>query len=231
MFDRNGSVSHTPTSVALDAPGFMPGDGFDPRQPVAEDLSAPDQDERIHEKVSARVVNQASRIMRNEGPRGYSSRASIMVKYATYFLGIVFSVIGVKAAFAGVPGVSDGGKWLLLSVTAQMLIAALGTMFFSDRRHEIIHQVRAFVFGYTATPAVGIAIFARVAWEMSTSSQDLFISTLVSALPWIWFLPVLLPVVIFGRLVAGMRAVHRLGRTGEELLDSLTGNVSRPRTR
>ena len=142
----------------------------------------------------------------------------------TYLVGIVLAVAGVNAAFGEIPGVNAGGKWMLLSVTAQLIIAAFGTMAFADRRHEIIHQVRAYVFGYTVTPALGIALFARAAWSMSASSAngDLFVGTLVSALPWIWFLPVILPVVIFGRLVAGMRAIHRMGMTDEELMDTYT---------
>jgi len=222
--DRNGGTFKN--SVSLDTPGYE----IPQAAPVQNAPEGHDMEERTHESLSARTVRRASSVMHSEGPRGYSSRAAILVKYATYFLAIVFGVAGTSAAFGSIPGVSAGGKWLLISVTAQMIIAAFGCMAFADRRHEIIHQVRGFVFGYTLTPAVGIAIFARVAYEMSSSS-DIFIGTLLSALPWIWFLPVLLPVIIFGRMVAGMRAIHRLGLTDSEMLDTVTGNVTRDQGR
>jgi hypothetical protein len=59
---------------------------------------------------------------------------------------------------------------------------------------------------------------------VSSGSDDLFIRTAVAALPWIYFIPVLVPSIIFLRLVAGFRTIDRVGLDDEEILQIYTRN-------
>jgi hypothetical protein len=101
---------------------------------------------------------------------------------------------------------------MLLSVTFQIVVASIGSWQYAAKRPEITQQLRSFVFGYTVFPGTGVAIFMWAAGHISstsTSGTDVFVSTLNNALPWIYFLPIILPTIIFVKSVAGMRSINR----------------------
>lgn len=161
-----------------------------------------------------------------EGLRGSSSRAAIRLRYVSYFLIIVLGATVTSACFASTPGASSGGEWLLFSAAFQLATAAVGSWFDLGHRPEIIQQVRAYVFGYTILPGTGVAVFMWAASHLGASpgSPDVFISSLQTALPWIFFLPVVLPAVIFMKTVAGMRVINREQMDDQELMNIITRN-------
>jgi hypothetical protein len=59
---------------------------------------------------------------------------------------------------------------------------------------------------------------------VSSGSDDLFIRTSVAALPWLYFIPVLVPAVLFLRLVAGFRVLDKVRLDDEEILQIYTRN-------
>jgi hypothetical protein len=59
---------------------------------------------------------------------------------------------------------------------------------------------------------------------VSSGSEDMFIKTAVAALPWIYFIPVLVPAVIFLKMVAGFKTIDRIGLDDEEILKIYTRN-------
>jgi hypothetical protein len=160
----------------------------------------------------------ASRRFTFEGPRGASTRASIWLRYCSYLLVIILSTVITGACFAAVPGASSGGQWLLLSAAFQLGTAAVGSWFVPNHRPEIIQQVRAYVFGYTVLPGTAIAIFMWAANHMAPATSDVFVSTMQSALPWIFFLPIILPAIIFIKSVAGMRVINREQLDDQEMM-------------
>jgi len=98
-------------------------------------------------------------------------------------------------------------------------------MFAAHRRDEILEQLRAYVFGYTVAPGVGVAVFMWVARNMvSSGNEDMFVKTAVSALPWLYFIPVLVPAVIFLKMVSGFKTIDRIGLDDEEMLKIYTRN-------
>ena len=166
-----------------------------------------------------------------EGPRGRSTRNAVWLRYFSYFLTIVLAAGITQACFASVQGAQSGGQWLLLSASFQLAVAAIGSFMFSNRRAEIIRQVRSYVFGYTIFPGMGLAIFMWSARHLTAgaSSGDVFVSTLNNALPWIYFLPVVLPAVIFMKTVAGMRTLRREQLSDQELMRTYTRQDSSQR--
>lgn len=159
---------------------------------------------------------------RSEGLRGDAARLAVAVRYATYFAVVVASTVVAKASFAAVPGARSGGMWLLLSASFQLATAAAGTMFLANRRPEIVEQLKAYLFGYTLAPGVGVAVFMWAASRITPSTQDRFLAALQAALPWIYFIPVVLPAVLFVKMVAGYRTVQRVEWDDEELMQILT---------
>lgn len=147
-----------------------------------------------------------------EGPRGSATRLGVWWRYATYLLVIIACSGITEACFSSVSDAHSGGEWMLLSVTFQIVVASIGSWQYAAKRPEITQQLRSFVFGYTVFPGTGVAIFMWAASHISatsTTGTDVFVSTLNNALPWIYFLPIILPTIIFVKSVAGMRSIHR----------------------
>jgi hypothetical protein len=197
------------TDVAAD--GAPVGVGFNPELAGHQPLSA---------------YRAAKRRFTFEGPRGASVRASVGLRYVSYGLVIILGSVVTGACLASTPGASSGGEWMLLSSAFQLATAVLGSWFVPPKRPEIIQQVRAYVFGYTVLPGTGIAVFMWAASHMTTSSTnpDVFITAIQSALPWIFFLPIILPAVIFMKSVAGMRVLNREQLDDQENMKVLTRN-------
>ena len=207
-------VSHAPTSRTLARP----------RPNMGPTESAPQS------PAVKRLASRRARRHRNEGLRGVSVRATVVLRYLSYWFIIVLAGAITHYCFKSVPEASSGGIWLMASCAFQLATAAAGSLFAAHRRDEIIEQLRAYVFGYTVVPGLGVAVFMWVARNMvSSGSDDLFIRTAVSALPWIYFIPVLIPAVIFLRMVAGFRTIDKIGLDDEELLQIYTRNDGRQR--
>lgn len=195
-----------------------------PRQ-LARPQTRPESGQAPASPAVKRLASRRARRHRNEGLRGFSVRASVILRYVCYWMFIVTAGSITHYCFKSVPEASSGGVWLMASCAFQLLVAVAGTLFAAHRRDEILEQLRAYVFGYTVIPGLGVALFMWVARNMvSSGSDDLFIRTAVAALPWIYFIPVLVPSIIFLRLVAGFRTIDRVGLDDEEILQIYTRN-------
>jgi hypothetical protein len=165
------------------------------------------------------------RRMTNEGFRGTSTRASVLLRYATYWLVVILAGATAHLCFRAVPGARSGGTWLMASCAFQLVVAVIGTVFAAHRRNEIIEQFRAFVFGYTIGPGVGVALFMWTTQALvADGSEDLFVRTAIAALPWLYFIPVVIPSVMFLKLVSGFRALDRVQLDDEEIMQIYTRN-------
>lgn len=169
---------------------------------------------------------RARRRLLHEGPRGGSVRAGVWIRYANYFAAIVIGSAIAQACFAGISNAHSGGEWMMLSATFQIVVAAVGSFMFPNRRPEINQQMRSYVFGYTIFPGTGIAVFMWAASHISAgpSGTDVFVNSLNAALPWLYFLPIILPAIIFVKSVAGMRTIHREQLDDQEIMLTYTRN-------
>lgn len=164
--------------------------------------------------------------LRIEGLRGAATRQAVILRYCVYWMGVMSSAAIVAGAFKGISGAESGGMWLLLSATYQIAVAAIGAVFLAPQRPEIVEQLRAYLFGYTVLPSLGVAAFLWLAQRMASSAtgEDVFLGTMVNALPFLYFLPVIIPAIIFTKLVAGFRVVSRVSMDDEETMRIYTRN-------
>jgi hypothetical protein len=108
------------------------------------------------------------------------------------------------------PTVANGGMWMLFSATLTLVTAATGCAFFTNHRNEIIEQCRHFLFGIMLFPGTGIAVLmwaTRAA--TASSSSSVLSSAFTNALPLLFFATVIIPSLIYIKVIAGMRNLHR----------------------
>lgn len=204
-----------PSSYSDGAPSY--GDGA-PRRALRP-LVAPETTPHPPGRTSPRGV--ASRLRRVEGPRGYSLRTSVALRYATYLVVLVACCALTQGALDGAPRADGGGRWMFLSSAVMLLSASVGTGFYPNHRNEIIEQVRHFVFGIAVLPGTGLAIIMWAAESFLSSpgaTSDPFASTLEVALPIIFFCTVIIPCLVFIKVIAGIRHLHRSRLDDEEMM-------------
>jgi hypothetical protein len=173
--------------------------------------------------IVARTTHVASRMRTIEGMRGYSTRASLLVRHAASFLGLMLCVAVCHWAFSSIPAWRFGGLVMLYSVTFIFLLAAIGTVVFAEARSDIQNQARHFVFGIIALPGTSMAIFMRIInSELAAPSaqDDMFIAVLRgNALPLAYFTLVVIPAFVFAKYVfGGIRSANRSALTSEETI-------------
>lgn len=203
------------------APSAAPGHGTQgraasemrrPLRPAADASSETPRLGSFHTKA-------LSRIRQFEGPRGHSVRATIWLRYVLYLAVILGCSLSSQALLSGLPEVGNGGDWMFYSVVIILASAAAGAVFYTNHRNEIVNQARHFVFGIVVFPGTGLAILMRLLDGVTgsiTSSQSFLSSTMADALPLVFFCTIVLPCLIFIKLVAGMRHLHRSRLDDEE---------------
>ena len=202
----------------------MPSDG--PSPSPATSVIDNDRPSVPRGHVLTSMAKRVSNLRTFEGPRGAATRSTVYLRHLGYFLTILLCSGITQACFAGVSGATSGGEWMLLSASFQLVVAAVGSFMFANHRVEINHQVRSYVFGYTVLPGTGMAVFMWAARHLSSgpTNSDVFINSLNSALPWLYFLPIIIPAVIFMKTVAGMRVLNRVQLDDQETMKTYTRN-------
>lgn len=165
---------------------------------------------RVLTDTVGQVVGRTARYQA-EGPRGSAVRASIYVRHVLYLL-VVLAASGLTQGLLGsLPQVNDGGMWMLLACTLILATAAVGTMFYADHRSDILAQARHFLFGIVLFPGTGVAVllWATRGLAASMATSNTLTSTLQYALPLIFFATVIIPPLLFVKVIAGLRNLHR----------------------
>jgi hypothetical protein len=143
---------------------------------------------------------------RAEGPRGAAVRATVWLRHAAYLVAILLGAVIAESALSQVPNTRHGGMWLLGAITVIYLTATAGTIMFPEARSEILDECRHYVFGITLIPGLTLAILMWASHGfLAASSDDVFARTLGIALPILYVTTVLIPCILFVRLVAGRR--------------------------
>lgn len=164
-------------------------------------------------------------IIKNEGSRGYAVRSSVYAKYFAYFLTILICSAATNALTSTIPLTTDAGVWMLVSATLILVTAAFSTMAYTNQRNEVIEQARHFVFGIVVFPGLGIAIFMRAtAGAFTNINSNIFAGLMVNGLPLVYFATVVIPALIFVKMMAGLRHIHRSRMDDQEQASIWTRN-------
>lgn len=165
---------------------------------------------RVLTDTVGQVVGRTARYQA-EGPRGSAIRASIYVRHVLYLL-VVLAASGLTQGLLGsIPQVNDGGLWMLLAATLILATAAVGTLFYVDHRTDILAQARHFLFGIVVFPGTALAVllWATRGLAASMATSNTLTSTLQYALPLLFFATVIIPPLLFVKVIAGLRNLHR----------------------
>ena len=177
------------------------------------------------EGLFARAPHEASRIAMFEGPRGYSTRVAVYVRHVAYFLVVVLcSAVTHYAMNAAGPYSIDGGTVMFFMAGLTFAVGALATAGYANHRNEILAQVRMYVFGMMVLPGTGIAL---VLWLVTglvaqQANPDAFSRTVSLGLLMVFGAVLIMPPVVFLRLMAGIRTMHRTTRDDQEALQQWT---------
>ena len=166
------------------------------------------------QRITDRATRVASRLTQFEGLRGRSTRASLVARYISYILTIIFGSGLTQAATQGVKYAEGGGIFMLISCTSVSVVGAAATLFYVNLRNEIIARVRHYIFGIIIFPGTLLALFiyATASWW----GADTFSTTVSTALPVLFLVTVVLPAFIFVKEIAGMRSIYRSTLDDEE---------------
>lgn len=160
-----------------------------------------------------------------EGQRGRSVRATIYLRHVTYLLVILICSGATQKMLSTTPSVNNGGMWMLFSATLILLTGAVGGLFYRNHRNEIIEQARHFLFGISLLPGTGIAVLmwaTRGVMSSSAASSSVLTTAFQNALPLLFFATVIIPALIFVKVIAGMRNLHRSRLDDQEAMSLWT---------
>jgi hypothetical protein len=174
------------------------------------------------QSVVDRATARVGRVRQFEGIRGYSSRATLFLKYVNYFF-LILLVCGVTSfATEGVRYATGGGMFMLFSCTTITVTGAVATLFYVNLRREIVERVRHYVFGIVLFPGALLGLLLRALQEWEWVNEGSLGTTLQAALPAIFLATVLLPAIVFVKEIVGVRTLHRSRLDDEEAVQLWT---------
>ena len=186
---------------------------------------APVPDAAVDTVRQARQARQAKRVRRFEGIRGQATRQAIILRYCAAMAAIVLCAGVNKAGLAHITSAAGGWKLLIGAVAVEAVIAAAGTFAFPARRDEIVQQTRHYIFGLTLFPATGLS---GLMWALKPFADtagpagDGALTTVNTALPYIYYLPIIIAPIVFAKVISGIAGFHRVATDDEEMMLTLT---------
>ncbi len=166
--------------------------------------------------VTERAAKRVSRVRQFEGQRGYSSRATLVLRYVNYFLLIALFCGLTGLLTRGVRYASGGGTFMLFSCAVISASGAVATLFYVNLRKEIVERVRHYIFGIILIPGTLLAVTLRALQEWEWVNEGSLGKTLQAALPAIFLASVVLPAIVFVKELVGIRTLHRTKLDDEE---------------
>ena len=111
-------------------------------------------------------------------------------------------------------------RLMLVSAAVMVITAVIGSWFFPDKRPELTEQLRHFLFQIMLLPSTAVA---GILWLMRTfgtnpDTQDHFLGLLHNSLPIIFLFTVVIPAVIFVKMVASLPFLDRSRVDDEEAI-------------
>lgn len=166
--------------------------------------------------ITERATRKVSRIRQFEGLRGYSSRATLAIKYINYFLLILLCCGLTGYLTKSVRFASGGGTFMLFSIAVITVTGAVATLFYVNLRNELVERVRHYVFGIVLIPGTLLAMTLRAFQEWEWANEGSLGGTLRGALPVVFLASVVLPAIVFVKEIVGIRTLHRSKLDDEE---------------
>lgn len=189
--------------------------GFDvPPMTVPPQLGTPEP--RVSDPKRKRSV---------EGPRWLTTRATVWLRYLAYTLAVFGGCAVTEGLLSGVSTARNGGQWMLFSVGVLMVAAMFGLWRYPTHRNEIVEQARHYVFGIMVLPGTALAAVMWAAGQFfvdAAASSEVFGTMLGTALPIVFFCTVVIPVLIYVKMVAGMRYMYRTREDDQETMSIYT---------
>lgn len=165
---------------------------------------------------AAKATRKVSRIRQFEGVRGYSSRATLVLRYVNYFL-LILLFCGLTGILTrGVRYAAGGGTFMLFSCAVIAGSGAVATLFYVNLRKEIVERVRHYIFGIILIPGTLLAVTLRALQQWEWVNDGSLGKTLQAALPAIFLASVVLPAIVFVKELVGIRTLHRTKLDDEE---------------
>jgi len=182
----------------------------------------PRTEEEVEQERQGPRTNKLSRWgmrLYSEGPRALSTRTGVWVKYAFYWLALGVVCLLVNMFLSASNTTTFGGPLLWFSICLMTVIAAVSTVLQPLNRDEVREQWRHYTFGLCAAPALGIAALLWALKDVITSSAsqtDTMASLLNFAIPAIFVCTVVIPPIIFIKLIAGYHTMNRAKKSDSE---------------
>lgn len=163
--------------------------------------------------------------LHSEGKRAVATRVSVMLRYTAYMFTIIVASSLTHAALTAAGTTSYGGGLMWFSAFLMTTIAAGACVLYPNHRNETIDQYRHYTFGLCVFPGTAIA---GVIWALrnvvtSPAAQDDTLASLLGfAVPAIFVCTVVIPPIIFVKLIAGYHTLHKSVATDTEMVSSVT---------
>ena len=163
----------------------------------------------------------------SEGPGGVGTRGGIMLRYVVYFFTLVGCSLLTSALLSSAGTTAYGGSLMWFCAALMTLVAGVGTLLQPTNRAEIINSYRHYTFGLSIIPATAIA---GVIWALRgvltspTAANDTMASLLSFAVPAVFVTTLVIPPIIFVKLIAGYHTMNRSKMTDTEMMAMATRN-------
>lgn len=176
-----------------------------------------------HEPLVDRILGVArrARIARVEGPRGTATRGSIWLRYIGYFLAVIAAASLTQATLGAAGTTRNGGLFLLFAMTLMAVTAATGCALYPTHRESIIEELRHYMFGLCLYPATGVAVVIWAIQSMLTNpnaERDTMMQLVSFSVPVVFMCTLIIPPIIFVKVVAGAQSLHRATLDDEEMV-------------
>lgn len=170
------------------------------------------------------VLPEATRLTAIEGPRWVSTRVALWLRYMAYAVAVILLSALTEYLLSGVSTARHGGQWMLFAIALVMLTCSFGLWRYPTHRKDIVEQARHYVFGIMSLPGTGLAavMWAAGKFFVDQGGSDVFATLMGTALPVVFFCTVVIPLLIYVKLVAGMRYMYRSREDDQELLSTYT---------
>ena len=172
--------------------------------------------------LTASAPHRAGRIYVNEGPRGLSTRAAVYLRHVAYLF-VVFAASAITNwSFHRVNKYLIGGEMMFALAMLTLAAGAVGTLFYTNQRNEILSQSRHYTFGMMLLPGTVLSLIIAgaqtLAGPAATASNDQFMSVILTGLPMVYFATVVIPPILFIKMLAGIRHLHRSKLDDQEMM-------------
>lgn len=168
---------------------------------------------------AGKVTKRASRIMQFEGPRGYSTRGAVYLRYVAFLLEILLLSAFTQALTNGIPRANGAGMWMLFACTIMLISGALATMRHPNERNKIIKEARHYILGMAVRPGVAVA---ALIWGtkglFEDITEDAFAGLVTNALPIVYFCTIFIPAIVFVKFVFGVGQLNRSMEDNQEMV-------------